>query len=696
MEINIKLAESLIDAFDTEETGIVLWDANDNIAYRNKNISERFIKLNIDFEVGQNFFDRIKLIKKNKIISLKEVNIREKNYVTAKNTGKPQQFVIKGPTGRWVQIKDTPTSEGNMLTLMTNVTEIVEQDLERKRLASAIENVPLIIQYWDENDKLIFANAKADELHEQWEVNCRFTKGLAFEDMVRAQLSSKIFKIPEGETIESEIKKRKKYRKKVSSNYREVFLENGKTWYVIDKRLDDGSFLSIFSEITDIKNKEAQYKQLADALDNLPMPMLFWNKEDKLITSNKKSREFQGKWKIKLEDGMSWESMFNKQIKAGVYVIPENKSIKDFTKERSNFRAELIQDRKRETFLSDGTTFFSNEIRLEDGSMLSVFTDITEIKEREVKLTQLTDAIEILPNDVMLWDKQNNLVMANKIARENQKKYGYKLVEGASRVGMVENLLKRGFVKAQNKMTPKEFIENRKKDFVNLKGNRTFEHALNDGLVNLVSTTRLPSGGTVQCLTDITELKKQEAELLRLRDGIETLPNGLMLWDENDDLIAFNKSSKKFLKDYGFDLKIGKNFSELRKHMLMNHQKPPKGVSKEDHYKNREKAWKNLKGQNIRESNFTNHTLHFSDTRLEDGSTICLWTDITDIKNQERELLRLKDAIDILPNGLFFWNENNKLIATNKSAIDHLKEFGFDLRLGVDRFDHVNHLVDQL
>ena len=50
------------------------------------------------------------------------------------------------------------------LTLMTNVTEIVEQDLERKRLANAIENVPLIIQYWDENDKLIFANAKADEL----------------------------------------------------------------------------------------------------------------------------------------------------------------------------------------------------------------------------------------------------------------------------------------------------------------------------------------------------------------------------------------------------------------------------------------------------------------------------------------------------------------------------------------------------
>ena len=287
MDINIKLASSLIDAFDSEDTAIVLWDKNHNVIYRNKNTSERWIKLKLDFEIGQNFYDRIDKVVNLDLMTEEEIQLRRENYELAKKSNVSKEFVIKGPTGRWVQIKDTPTSEGNMLTLMTNVTHIVEQDLERKRLANAIENVPLIIQYWDENDKLIFANAKADELHEQWKVNCKFTKGLAYEEMVRAQLSSSIFKIPEGETIESEIKRRKKYRKNVDSNYREVFLENGKTWYVIDKRLEDGSLLSIFSEISDIKNKEAQYKQLADALDNLPMPMLFWDKDDKLITSNK-------------------------------------------------------------------------------------------------------------------------------------------------------------------------------------------------------------------------------------------------------------------------------------------------------------------------------------------------------------------------------------------------------------------------
>ena len=190
MDINIKLASSLIDAFDSEDTAIVLWDENDNVIYRNKKTSERWIKLKLDFEIGQNFYDRIDKVVNLDLMTEEEIQLRRENYELAKKSNVSKEFVIKGPTGRWVQIKDTPTSEGNMLTLMTNVTHIVEQDLERKRLANAIENVPLIIQYWDEKDKLIFANAKADELHEQWEVNCKFTKGLAYEDMVRAQLSS--------------------------------------------------------------------------------------------------------------------------------------------------------------------------------------------------------------------------------------------------------------------------------------------------------------------------------------------------------------------------------------------------------------------------------------------------------------------------------------------------------------------------
>ena len=128
MEINIELAESLIDAFDSEDTAIVLWDKNDNVLYRNKKTSERWLKLNLDFEIGQNFFDRLNKVDELKLLSKEEQELRKSNYVEAKLSGKPKDFVIKGPTGRWVQIKDTPTSEGNILTLMTNVTDVVDKD----------------------------------------------------------------------------------------------------------------------------------------------------------------------------------------------------------------------------------------------------------------------------------------------------------------------------------------------------------------------------------------------------------------------------------------------------------------------------------------------------------------------------------------------------------------------------------------
>ena len=34
MEVDIKLAESLIEAFNHEETGILLWDKNDQLLFR--------------------------------------------------------------------------------------------------------------------------------------------------------------------------------------------------------------------------------------------------------------------------------------------------------------------------------------------------------------------------------------------------------------------------------------------------------------------------------------------------------------------------------------------------------------------------------------------------------------------------------------------------------------------------------------
>ena len=343
MEINIKLAESLIDAFDSEDTAIILWDNNDDVIYRNKKTSERWIKLKLDFEIGQNFYQRIKKVVDLGLMADEEVQLRKQNYELAKSLGISQEFVLKGPTGRWVQIKDTPTSEGNMLTLMTNVTHIVEQDLERKRLSEAIENFPGGVMFWDENDQLIVSNRRNQEIMKQAGIDFILEKGIKYEQMLKKQVNSDLYVLPKGTSKLKYIKKRLQERAELKSRTREINLQNGTTIIANETRFDDGSLLSVYTDITDLKNKESQYKQLADALDNLPIPMLFWDKDDKLITSNKKSRDFHKKYSIKLDNGSTWQNLFENQLKKNIYVIPKNIDVKKFAKQRANSRKKTIK-----------------------------------------------------------------------------------------------------------------------------------------------------------------------------------------------------------------------------------------------------------------------------------------------------------------------------------------------------------------
>ena len=90
-----------------------------------------------------------------------------------------------------------------------------------------------------------------------------------------------------------------------------------------------------------------------------------------------------------------------------------------------------------------------------------------------------------------------------------------------------------------------------------MKGQEFFEAFYDDGAVDYVSTSRLPDGGTLQIVTDITKLKENEKSLKQLSDAIELTPSQIYLWDKKDELIMANKASRNFQKNIGFELKKG-------------------------------------------------------------------------------------------------------------------------------------------
>ena len=58
-----------------------------------------------------------------------------------------------------------------------------------------------------------------------------------------------------------------------------------------------------------------------------------------------------------------------------------------------------------------------------------------------------------------------------------------------------------------------------------------------------------------------------------------------MFWDGEDNLIAHNASAASFLKDFKYDLKIGKSRDKLREHMILKgYVSAPKGVNKKENF----------------------------------------------------------------------------------------------------------------
>ena len=282
-----------------------------------------------------------------------------------------------------MQVKDTPTSSGNILTLMTNVTDVIDKDIERQKLAVAIENFPGIVMFWDEDDNLIVSNKRHIEAMKKHNINITLKKGVSYEEMFRAQVKNNLYRIPDNVDKENYIQTRLEQRANLKSGTREINLNDGTTLLANETKFDDGSLLSVYTDITDIKKQEEEYKQLAAAIDVMPNTLMLWDKNNNLITANKSSRDDQKKLGFELKPGSSRLEMVKNGVKKGVFLPREGQSEEDLILERKQAFDKLVDEDRREVEFSSGNSSLAVSKRLPDGGTLQIVTNITEIKNLE-------------------------------------------------------------------------------------------------------------------------------------------------------------------------------------------------------------------------------------------------------------------------------------------------------------------------
>ena len=100
----------------------------------------------------------------------------------------------------------------------------------------------------------------------------------------------------------------------------------------------------------------------------------------------------------------------------------------------------------------------------------------------------------------------------------------------------------------------------------------------------LSASVLLEDGSYVQTYTNITDIKKQQAELTRLYDAVDKLVNPIIIWDANNVLVFCNQAAiYRNKNEWDFDLKPGIKRKDMLKHLIGKGMQLPKGLNVDEH-----------------------------------------------------------------------------------------------------------------
>ena len=270
-------------------------------------------------------------------------------------------------------------------------------------------------------------------------------------------------------------------------------------------------------------------ERLREAIDILPQGVVFLDAEGRYILWNKKYAEIYKRSSDLFERGARLEDTIRIGVERGDYPEAAGRE-EEWIAERLE---KLYQPGERhEQTLADGRVILIDERLTEDGGVIGLRVDITELKQREASFRLLFDSNPV-PMIVCALDGER-ILGVNDAAIEH---YGY------SR-GEFERLTIRS-LQAFDPDLP--WGGDRSSDEQTA---RTWKHVRADGaLIDLAIYSRQLVYGDrpamLLALMDITERKRAEARLafMAQHDGLTGLPNRSLLRQQMDDILLHTRRS---------------------------------------------------------------------------------------------------------------------------------------------------------
>jgi PAS domain S-box-containing protein len=198
---------------------------------------------------------------------------------------------------------------------------------------------------------------------------------------------------------------------------------------------------------------------------------------------------------------------------------------------------------------------------------------------------------------------------------------------------------------------------------------------------SLARPRRMPDGSVLWdgVILDVTRSKRAELGAAmaqtRLRDAVESISEGFILFDREDRVVIFNSRYSEFYPGLAQIAKPGMTFEEILETAQKNGTlRDESAIANPEGWVQARLAAHRNPGKTLQRRLSTGRWILVNERRTADGGIVSVHTDITGLKEREEEVRRqstlLQTTLDNMDQGLSAFDKDLNLIAANSRFLD--------------------------
>jgi class 3 adenylate cyclase/PAS domain-containing protein len=384
------------------------------------------------------------------------------------------------------------------------------------QLQVALDHLPGALVYTDKDLNIVICNDRFKEMYRVPEELLQ--PGRPYPDFLRYLAEHGYY--GEGD-VDALVAQRVDSLRNPSAKSFEDHAPDGRWYRIVRRRVAGGGTVTVMTDITeqkqteqDLAKKEAQFRV---ALGNMPGALVYTDNDLNIVFCNDRFKEMYDAPRDLLQPGRPYPEFLRYLAANGYYGEGDvDAQVAQRVDSLRNPSAKSFEDHA-----PDGRWYRIVRRRAAAGGAVTVMTDITEQKQAErilaEKEAQLHVALDNMPGALVYTDEDLNIAVCNERFKDMYGAPRELLQPGRFYPDFLRYLAVNGYYGAGD---VDALVAERVESLRNPSG-RSFEDHTPDGRWLRIRRRRVAAGGAVTVMTDITEQKKAERELVEAKQRTE-------------------------------------------------------------------------------------------------------------------------------------------------------------------------------